>query len=423
MARPRRFALALLCATAAIAGGAARLGGLEWSGIETPATPIWNRGAAVASADVGPVGALLARAVASVGAASHHELGAPAVTSAAAPASDAVDPDPRETTFGLASVSATEAPVTEAPEKLVPLVSLFRPEPVEEEAQPAARAVEPLDECLVVDICIDEYLWSLYERTPKVDTNKVTEQIKTTVKNKKGKTRTVTKTITNYVVANFAWKDPIAAQRAGMSLKDYVIGGMDRGFKLKLFRALRMMDDAGFMPGITSAFRDDYRQSIASGNKAASDSSFHGGSRRGGYGHGLAIDLVSVKGETRLQRFAASEELWKWVDRHETELGVGRPYLDRDPPHVGAIDGKEYAAKRGGRPPTARKVANGGSASGAKSTASTQPPARKIAKNEGASGAKSTASTQPPAQERKKAKRAIPTVSKAAGMVVHSSLQ
>ena len=425
MARPRRFALALLCAAATVAGWCTgRLDGFEWSGIENSATLIWNRaaadGAAVASADVGPVGALLARAIASVGAASHRELGEPAVASAAAPASDAatVDADARETTFGLASVSAVEAP-----EKRLPLVSLFRPEPVEEEAPSAARAVEPLDECLVIDICIDEYLWSLYERTPKVDTNKVTEQIKTTVKNKKGKTRTVTKTITNYVVADFGWKDPIAAQRAGMSLKDYVIGGMDRGFKLKLFRALRMMDDAGFMPGITSAFRDDYRQSIASGNKAASDSSFHGGSRRGGYGHGLAIDLVSVKGETRLQRFAASEELWKWVDRHETELGVGRPYLDRDPPHVGAIDGKEYAAKRGGRPPTARKVANGGSASGVKSTASTQQPARKIAKNEGASGAKSTASTQPPAHERKKAKRAIQTVSKAAGMVVHSSLQ
>ena len=449
MARPRRFWLALLCATAAIAGGAARLGGFEWSGIENSATPIWNRGAAVASADAGPVGALLTRAIASVGAMtmSHRELGEPADASAAAPASDAAtaDPDARETTFGLASVSATEAPVIEAPEKRLPLVSLFRPEPVEDEAQPAARAVEPLDECLVVDICIDEYLWSLYERTPKVDTNKVTEQIKTTVKNKKGKTRTVTKTITNYVVADFGWKDPIAAQKVGMSLKDYVIGGMDRGFKLKLFRALRMMDDAGFMPGITSAFRDDYRQSIASGNKAASDSSFHGGSRRGGYGHGLAIDLVSVKGATRLQRFAASEELWKWVDAHEKELGVGRPYLDRDPPHIGAIDGKEYAAKRGGRPPTARKVANGEGASGAKSTASTQPPARKIAKNEdasgakstastqpsarkiakneGASGAKSTASTQPPAHDRKKAKRAIPTVSKAAVMVVHSSLQ
>jgi hypothetical protein len=108
------------------------------------------------------------------------------------------------------------------------------------------------------------------------------------------------------------------------------------------------MDDAGFMPGITSAFRDDYRQSIASGNKAASDSSYHGGSLRGGYGHGLAADLVSTKGETRLERFASTVQLWKWIDAREKELGIGRPYLDRDPPHVGPIDGKEYAAKRGG---------------------------------------------------------------------------
>ncbi len=66
----------------------------------------------------------------------------------------------------------------------------------------------------------------------------------------------VRRAITDYVVADFAWKDPIAEQKAGMSLKEYVIGGMDRGFKLKLFRAIRAMDDAGFMPGITSAFRD-----------------------------------------------------------------------------------------------------------------------------------------------------------------------
>jgi hypothetical protein len=217
---------------------------------------------------------------------------------------------------------------------------------VKEHPQPAARPVEILDECLVAEICIDEYLWSLYERTPKIDTNKVTTRIKTTVK-KKGKKRTITKTLTKYVVADFTWKDPIAAQKAGMSLKDYVIGGMDRRFRLKLYHALRAMDDAGFMPGITSAFRDDYRQSIASGNKAASDSSYHGGSRRGGYGRGLAADVVSVKGETRLQRFASSIELWKWIDAHEKELGIGRPYLDRDPPHVGPINGREYIAKRG----------------------------------------------------------------------------
>jgi len=107
------------------------------------------------------------------------------------------------------------------------------------------------------------------------------------------------------------------------------------------------MEDAGHMPGITSAFRDGYRQSIASGTKAASDRSYHGGSRRGGYGSGLAADLVSIKGDTRSQRYASSQELWKWIDAHEKELGIGRPYLDRDPPHVGPLDGAEYAAKRG----------------------------------------------------------------------------
>jgi hypothetical protein len=54
-----------------------------------------------------------------------------------------------------------------------------------------------------------------------------------------------------------------------------------------------------------------------------------------------------VKGETRLERCKWSEILWKWIDANEKELGIGRPYLDRDPPHVAAIDGKEYADKRG----------------------------------------------------------------------------
>jgi hypothetical protein len=265
-----------------------------------------------------------------------------------------VDPDPSEPAFVVAGVSAAEVPVVEAhspmppPQAPVPLASLFTSDPAKEYPQPAVRRIEETpNECLVAEICIDEYLWSLYERTPKIDTNKVTQRIKMAVK-KKGKTRTVVKTMTKYVVGDFTWKDPIAAQRAGMSLKDYVIGGMDRSFKLKLYRALRAMDEAGLMPGITSAFRDDYRQSIAAGRKAASDSSYHGGSRRGGYGHGLAVDLVSVKGDTRMQRYASSQELWKWLDAHEKELGVGRPYRDRDPPHVGPIDGKEYIAKRGG---------------------------------------------------------------------------
>jgi hypothetical protein len=217
-------------------------------------------------------------------------------------------------------------------------------DPVQNAARPAVDS-KALDACPEPDVCIDQYLWSLYERTPKVDTIKVDEQIKVKVK-RKGKTRTVVKTLTKYITEDFGWKDPKAAQKAGVSLKDYVIGGMDRDFRRTLYNALRAMDDAGLSPGITSGFRDDYRQELASGDKAASDSSYHGGSRRGGYGHGLAADLVSVKGETRAERCAWSEILWKWIDAHEKELGIGRPYLDKDPPHVAPIDGKEYVEKR-----------------------------------------------------------------------------
>src|SRR5215470_14240055 len=212
------------------------------------------------------------------------------------------------------------------------------------EASPIDRGeVDRVDECMVAQVCIDRYLWSLYERTRKIDTIKVPEQIRVTVK-RKGKTRIVTKTITKLVDEDFTWKDPKAAERAGRSPADYVIGGMNPIFRVTLYHALRALDDAGLMPGITSAFRDDYRQTIASGQKAQSDRSYHGGSFRGGYGHGLAADIVSVKGETRAERWVSSEQLWKWVDTHEKEIGIGRPYLDRDAPHVAPIDGKEYAA-------------------------------------------------------------------------------
>jgi hypothetical protein len=324
-------------------------------------TPIGDRGATRGAASliagVGEhVDALLASAMAFVAApvGPQLRLPEPAVEPSAMSVGNAArpDPDPLETP----RLFTAEAPVSEPPllasaptpplETEVKFASVSTSDPVKEDPKPTVRPLETPDECLVAEICIDAYLWSLYERTPKIDVNKVEERTKETIK-KNGKKRTIVKTITKFVLENFTWKDPTAAQRAKMSLKDYVIGGLDRGFKLKLYRALRAMDDAGFMPGITSAFRDDYRQSIANGNKAASDNSYHGGSRRGGYGHALAADIVSVKGENRMQRNASSEELWKWIDAHEKELGIGRPYLDRDPPHVGPIDGKEYADKRG----------------------------------------------------------------------------
>ena len=211
----------------------------------------------------------------------------------------------------------------------------------------AASSVEIVDECLVMDICVDRYLWTLYQRTPKEDTIKELERRKVTVK-RRGRMVTVARTFTRLVDEDFGWKDPKAAERAGMPMMDYVIGGMDRSFKLHLFHMLHAAEAAGLSPGITSAFRDDYRQSIASGLKAASNRSYHGGSSRGGFGHGLAADIVSVQGGTRDQRWASSEKLWNWVDAHGKEFGIGRPYLDRDPPHVAPVDGQEYAAHHGG---------------------------------------------------------------------------
>jgi hypothetical protein len=203
-----------------------------------------------------------------------------------------------------------------------------------------------LDECYVIDTCADRYLWALYERTRKEDTVKEKTRREVTIK-RKGKMVTVTRTVTKVVDEDFGWKDPKAAEHANMPVTDYVIGGMDREFKLRLFRLLLAAEQAGLSPGITSAFRDNYRQSIASGLKAADDRSFHGGSLRGGYGHGLAADIVSVNGATRAMRQASSETLWTWVDKHGKDYGIGRPYHDRDPPHVGPIDGSEYVSRAG----------------------------------------------------------------------------
>jgi hypothetical protein len=222
------------------------------------------------------------------------------------------DPDPAETAVSAAeppvaettSAVAAASPVPAPPETQFQLASVSASDPMNGDPKPTARANESSDVCGGDATCIDAYLWSLYERAPKVDVNKVTEQKKETV-TKDGKTHTVTRTIVNWVLGDFTWKDPKAAERINMPLKDYVIGGLDPVFKLKLYHALRAMDAAGFMPGITSGFRDDYRQSIASGNVAASDRSYHGGSFRGGYGHALAADVVRAVEVDRCAREGA----------------------------------------------------------------------------------------------------------------------
>jgi hypothetical protein len=259
----------------------------------------------------------------------------PPVQVATANTSDLVDSGAKE----AASAATLDEQLPDSSQALVPETP--------PDGKQAVTSTETLDECLEREVCIDQYLWSVYQRAPKEDAIKVVERTKVIVKTD-GKPQTVVKEFTRLVDDDFTWKDPKAAEKAGMSLMEYVIGGMDRDFKLKLYHALRAMDDAGLSPGITSAFRDDYRQSLASGLKAATNRSYHGGSLSGGYGHGLAADLVSVKGETRAERFTSSERLWKWIDVHGKEFGIGRPYLDKDPAHVAPIDGKEYADHRRG---------------------------------------------------------------------------
>ena len=330
--RARRGAvIAALCATAVLSIGGARLAGFGLPATENSSRPPAED----------PVTSVSAEPFASAQ--------VTAVREDAASTSDvAADPAPVEPAFVLAALPAASVASAEGASGVAPSVQIAavsKSDPVQTE-KVGTSAIAIFDECLVPEICIDRYLWSLYERAPKVDTAKVVEEIKETVE-KNGKPKTISKKVTRYVDQDFTWKDPKAAERVRMSLQDYVIGGMDRSFKLKLYRALRALDDAGLSPGITSAFRDDYRQSLASGLKASSNSSYHGGSLRGGYGHGLAADVVSVKGETRSERYRASEELWKWIDAHGAEFGIGRPYLDFDPAHIAPIDGKEYAAKRG----------------------------------------------------------------------------
>jgi hypothetical protein len=352
MMNPRRFATgAAACGTLVLAGWViAWLAGFGSAGIENSgAVPIEDRRAASLAADVEFADApqtiaMSDAAVVKVDVAKADV--AMAVESVTGTASDTTAvSDEQESIIWAALPNSPQVLPPQSPP--VQMATASTPDPVPNDAKEATSSIEILDECLVADTCIDRYLWALYQRTPKVDTIKVEERRKVTLK-RKGKTVTVTKSYTNLVDEDFAWKDPKAAEKAGMAMMDYVIGGMDRSFKLKLFHALRAAEAAGLSPGITSAFRDDYRQSIASGLKAATDRSYHGGSFRGGYGHGLAADVVSVKGATKAQRSISTESFWRWVDAHGQEFGIGRPYLDRDPPHVAPIDGKEYAAHHRG---------------------------------------------------------------------------
>jgi hypothetical protein len=146
---------------------------------------------------------------------------------------------------------------------------------------------------------IDRYLWEVYQRKP----------------------------IKSDSTGDFTWKDPAAAKRLGVSLKAYVINGMDPDFREQLYHAGRAMDASGIRWSMLSAFRDDYRQRLAAGFKAHGGNSQHGGSNAtGGYGHGRAIDITSAEGD--------SSAIWHWIDAHGAKFGLRRPMPSADPAHV-----------------------------------------------------------------------------------------
>jgi hypothetical protein len=178
-------------------------------------------------------------------------------------------------------------------------VGAFVAFPSRESTEPESSEMRRKRGTVVLDE-IDDYLWEVYQRAPiKKDSS-----------------------------GDFTWKDPTAAKRMGLSLQDYVIGGMDPGFREQLYKAGRAMDAEGINWSMLSAFRDDYRQRLAAGFKARGGNSLHGGSRRtGGYGHGRAIDITAGEGTN-------SEEVWKWIDAHGAKYGLARPMPGRDPAHI-----------------------------------------------------------------------------------------
>lgn len=221
-----------------------------------------------------------------------------------APAEVAVAPGRGEEAAAPASAAPDDGPIVTA--SIAP-ASMSDAKPAPEPT--ARRAVSPMDE-------VDAYLWEVYQRMP-------------TKKDGSG---------------DFTWKDPAAAKRMNMSLQEYVIHGMDRDFREQLYHAGRAMDAEGLHWSMLSAFRDDYRQRIASGFKASGGNSLHGGSRAtGGYGHGRAIDIVNADGDHRA--------VWRWVDRNRGKYGLSRPMPGADPAHIQAAgDWHRIAAKlRDGR--------------------------------------------------------------------------
>jgi hypothetical protein len=153
---PRRFATvaAASCGTLVLAGWVvAWLAGLGSAGIENAgAVPIQDRRATSLAAD-----AALAVAPQATAMGNAANAGVATATDTMA-ASD--EPKP-------IVVAALPDPSQMLPPETPPVTAASAPVPAPNDAKDAVDTVEILDECLVAEICIDRYLWALYQRTPR----------------------------------------------------------------------------------------------------------------------------------------------------------------------------------------------------------------------------------------------------------------
>jgi hypothetical protein len=136
------------------------------------AVAIQDRGEQALSSYDEPFGALHAAAIAKRG---------PSKVDAVQNMPEALgEAEEREATLAKpAEMRASESPP-------VHLAALTPPDEVHHDARDEQNDIKTADECLASDLCIDQYLWSLYQRARKVDTIKVVEQKKASVV-KKGK--------------------------------------------------------------------------------------------------------------------------------------------------------------------------------------------------------------------------------------------
>jgi hypothetical protein len=132
---------------------------------------------------------------------------------------------------------------------------------------------------------------------------------------------------------DFTWKDAAAAARVNRTVCEYTIGGMHRDLREALYVLGHQADEAGINWSFLSAFRDDFRQSIAAGFRAERCQSWHGGScKTRGWGDGQAADLwVADQNGDRVRDASALFEL---IGRVGRSLGLSRPMPGADPPHV-----------------------------------------------------------------------------------------